>query len=135
MQMIKPLLIALLLCCTTAAIAQPVTEANASNKAMKYLDEGVQRAMAKYYDKALISFQNAINEEPEFVTAWQYLGDTYRNMKNDSMAVEAYLKTLELDPDRDAILYSQNRKVILACTKKLMNIWSYFFKTPMLREI
>ena len=67
--MIKPLLIALLLCCTTAAIAQPVTEANASNKAMKYLDEGVQRAMAKYYDKALISFQNAIKEEPEFVTA------------------------------------------------------------------
>lgn len=107
MQMIKPLLIALLLCCTTAAIAQPVTEANASNKAMKYLDEGVQRAMAKYYDKALISFQNAINEEPEFVTAWQYLGDTYRNMKNDSMAVEAYLKTLELDPDRDVILYSK----------------------------
>ena len=111
MNMMKLPIIALLLMMSMAAIAQPVTEANASNKAMKYLDEGVQRAMAKYFDKAVISFQNAIKEEPEFVTAWQYLGDTYYNMKLDSLAVEAYLKTLELDPERDVILYNKLAEV------------------------
>ena len=89
----------------TYASAQPVTEQNASNKAMKYLDEGVQRAMMKYFDKALISFENAIKEEPNFVTAWQYLGDTHRNMKNDSMVAECYLKVIELDPAGDPFLY------------------------------
>ncbi|MBK7568329.1 MAG: hypothetical protein IPI31_10960 [Bacteroidetes bacterium] len=50
-------------------------------KAQKYLDEGVQRAMAKYLDKAVESFTNATIEEPNFVTAWIYLGDAYRNLK------------------------------------------------------
>ncbi len=111
MNMMKFPIIALMLMMSMAAIAQPVTEANASNKAMKYLDEGVQRAMAKYFDKAVISFQNAIKEEPEFVTAWQYLGDTYSQMKSDSLAVEAYMKTLELDPERDVILYNKLAEV------------------------
>lgn len=90
-----------------AVSAQPVTQETASKKALKYLDEGVQRAMAKYFDKALESFNNAIQEEPNFVTAWLYLGDTYRNMKNDSMAVEAYAHAIDLDPDGDVWVYSK----------------------------
>lgn len=86
---------------------QPVTEATASKKALKYLDEGVQRAMAKYNDKAIESFNNAITEEPEFVTAWVYLGDTYRTLKNDSMAAESYLKAVEIFPDGDTWVYSK----------------------------
>ena len=100
-------LLAFMLFVTTAVFAQPVTEETASKKALKYLDEGVQRAMAKYFDKALESFNNAIAEEPNFVTAWQYLGDTYRNMKNDSMAIEAYTKVIDLDPTMDVFLYSK----------------------------
>ncbi len=99
------LAIALLL--STTLFAQAVTPETASNKANKYLDEGVQRAMMKYFDKALISFESAIREEPNFVTAWQYLGDTYRNLKNDSMAAECYLKVVELDPYGDPFLYSK----------------------------
>lgn len=45
------------------------------------------------------------------MTAWQYLGDTYYNMKLDSLAVEAYLKTLKLDPERDVILYNKLAEV------------------------
>jgi len=97
----------LLLFTTFQVTAQPVTRETASNKALKYLDEGVQRAMMRYFDKALESFQNAIKEEPEFVTAWQYLGDTYRNLKNDSLAVEAYTRVIELDPAGDPFLYSK----------------------------
>lgn len=101
----RVVLLMMVISLSTLASAQPVTEQNASNKAMKYLDEGVQRAMLKYFDKALISFENAIKEEPNFVTAWQYLGDTHRNMKNDSMAAECYLKVIELDPAGDPFLY------------------------------
>lgn len=92
---------------TLAATAQPVTEQNASSKALKYLDEGVQRGMAKYFDKAVESFQNAIKEEPNFITAWIYLGDTYRNMHNDSMAVETYLRALEIQPDINSVYYQR----------------------------
>lgn len=109
MSMIKVFLFALLLSLTTVSIAQPVvvTQETASKKAMKYLDEGVQRAMIKMYDKALESFTAAIAEEPNFVTAWQYLGDTYRNMKNDSMAVESYQRVIDLNPTQDVWLYSK----------------------------
>lgn len=103
----RNVLLLILLSGSSLLMAQPVTQENASNKAMKYLDEGVQRAMLKYFDKALISFENAIKEEPNFVTAWQYLGDTYRNLKNDTMAAECYLKVIELDPTGDPFLYSK----------------------------
>lgn len=109
MNMKKLQLLGLLLAISAFVMAQPavVTQETASKKAMKYLDEGVQRAMLKYFDKALESFNNAIAEEPNFVTAWQYLGDTYRNMKNDSMAVEAYLHVIDLNPTEDVWLYSK----------------------------
>jgi len=107
--MIKTSLFVLLMAMLTVGIAQPVvvTQETASKKAMKYLDEGVQRAMIRMYDKALESFSAAIAEEPNFVTAWQYLGDTYRNMKNDSMAVEAYQRVIDLNPTEDVWLYSK----------------------------
>ncbi len=107
MQMKKILTTLILFCVAATLFAQPVTQANASKKAMKYLDEGVQRAMAKYLDKAVESFQNAVLEEPNFVTAWLYLGDTYRNLKNDSMAVESYTHAIDLDPDGDMWVYSK----------------------------
>ncbi|HMZ88174.1 MAG TPA: OmpA family protein [Chitinophagales bacterium] len=92
--------------CLTAS-AQPVTEATASNKALKYLNEGVQRGMGKYYDKAIESFQNAIKEEPNFITAWVYLGDTYRMLGNDSMAADTYIKALDIDPDLNSIYFKR----------------------------
>ena len=97
----------LLIIIGSITFAQPVTQANASKKAQKYLDEGVQRAMAKYLDKAVESFTNATIEEPNFVTAWIYLGDAYRNLKNDSMAVESYTHAVDLDPDGEVWVYTK----------------------------
>ncbi len=105
--MIRYTLTALLLVIFIEGFSQPVTQANASKKALKYLDEGVQRAMAKYLDKAVESFTNATLEEPNFVTAWIYLGDTYRNLKNDSMAMESYTHAVDLDPDGDIWVYTK----------------------------
>ncbi len=107
MQMKKITFTALLVIIGMFSYAQPVTQANASKKALKYLDEGVQRAMAKYLDKAVESFTNATLEEPNFVTAWIYLGDAYRNMKNDSMAVDSYTHAVDLDPDGEVWVYSK----------------------------
>ncbi len=107
MQMKNITFTALLVFVGSLIFAQPVTQENASKKALKYLDEGVQRAMAKYLDKAVESFTNATLEEPNFVTAWIYLGDAYRNLKNDSMALESYTRAVDLDPDGDVWVYSK----------------------------
>lgn len=107
MQMKKITFTALLVIIGLFSYAQPVTQANASKKALKYLDEGVQRAMAKYLDKAVESFTNATLEEPNFVTAWIYLGDAYRNLKNDSMAVDSYTHAIDLDPDGEVWVYTK----------------------------
>ena len=107
MQMKRITFTTLLIIIGSITFAQPVTQANASKKAQKYLDEGVQRAMAKYLDKAVESFTNATIEEPNFVTAWIYLGDAYRNLKNDSMAVESYTHAVDLDPDGEVWVYTK----------------------------
>ncbi|MFI5172676.1 MAG: tetratricopeptide repeat protein, partial [Chitinophagales bacterium] len=105
--MMKFIITILLYTTAIGSYSQPVTEATASKKAVKYLNDGVQRAMANYFDKAIESFTAATVEEPNFVTAWLYLGDTYRNMKNDSMAAESYQKAVDLNPDGDIWVYSK----------------------------
>jgi len=86
---------------------QYVTEATASKKAVKYLNDGVNYAMQRQLEASVTAFQEAIREEPNFITAWLYLGDSYKNLKRDSLAVEAYTKAIDMGPDHDVWVYSK----------------------------
>lgn len=90
---------------------QYVTEQTASKKAVKLLNDGVNFAMSQQLPMALLSFQKAVEEEPNFITGWYYLGDAYKNSKNDSMAVDAYSKVIELNPEFDMGVYSKIAEV------------------------
>ncbi|MEZ5014229.1 MAG: OmpA family protein [Chitinophagales bacterium] len=95
----------------TILSGQVVTEANASKKALKYLDAGVENAMGRNLAVAAENFLKAIAEEPNFVTAYRYLGDTYMNMGLDSLSAEAYNAAIDLQPDGDVWIYSRAAEV------------------------
>lgn len=102
----KTLLTFFIACISLPAFSQQyVTEATASNKAVKLLNDGVNAAMTQQLSLAIIAWNKAIAEEPNFITAWHYLGDAYKNSKNDSMAIVAYSKVIELNPEYDASIY------------------------------
>lgn len=85
--------------------AQYVTSADASKRALKFLNDGINYAMAGRLDDAISQFLSAVETEPAFLDAWMDLGDAYMQDHDDSLAVEAYRKVLDLNPDAPTWLY------------------------------
>lgn len=89
------------------ADAQPVYNNDASKKAQKNLQAGIEDAMNGKTDLALQNFLEAIEEEPNFITAISYAGSAFKDLGNDSMAVIYFLKAIDLKADFDVGVYKK----------------------------
>ena len=72
-------------------------------------DQGVEALSQKNYTKAITSFQEALKQEPENLTAWHNLALSHLSQKEDIQAYAYWRKALVLDPGfrpaKDALQY------------------------------
>ena len=71
-----------------------------SKKAKKYYENGEYLLKKENLKEAKVSFLSAIEEDPEFFEAHMLMGEIYEHEENDSAAVVAYRKAIEIDQDR-----------------------------------
>ncbi len=71
-----------------------------SKKAKKYYENGEYLLKKENIKEAKVSFLSAIEEDPEFYEAHMLMGEIYEHEENDSAAVVAYRKAIEIDQDR-----------------------------------
>jgi tetratricopeptide (TPR) repeat protein len=90
-----------------------------NKKALRYYEEGLQYSNDKKYDLAVVSYSKSVKEDPEFITAWNYLGLNYRRLNNYKAAIDCYKKSLELDPNGEMPL--QNMAIAYQYLKDYKN--------------
>ncbi|MFN0275357.1 MAG: OmpA family protein [Chitinophagales bacterium] len=101
----KYFLFATLLISLNAMYSQAVTTETASKKAVKFYKEGVEAVLQSDYKTALLFFEKALAEEPNFVEALKNAGNANFELREDSTAVEYYKKAINLNPDTDIGIY------------------------------
>lgn len=79
-----------------------------ANSAKNFLEDGKTAYKNKQYESALASLQSAVREDPGMEEAHYYLGNLYRDWKNEeefegkkglTLAIEEYTKAIELKDD------------------------------------
>lgn len=70
-----------------------------NKKAIEYYNKGMDEVEKENSQKAVVYFEKAVNEDPEFAFAWDNLGLNYRKLNNYDKAIECYNKSLEIDPN------------------------------------
>jgi tetratricopeptide (TPR) repeat protein len=69
-----------------------------NKKAIEYYNKGMDEVKKENSEKAVVYFEKAVKEDPEFAFAWDNLGVNYRRLNNFDKAIECYKKSLEIDP-------------------------------------
>jgi outer membrane protein OmpA-like peptidoglycan-associated protein/Tol biopolymer transport system component len=69
-----------------------------SKKAKKAYMDGELALRVKNYETAKTSFLKATESDPEFFEAYLLLGDVYESLRQDSNAIVAYKRAVEIDP-------------------------------------
>lgn len=70
-----------------------------SKKAEKSFEIADRAFRLQEYQQAEIQYREAIKEDPEFFEAWIMLGELYLETKQDSSAIAAYTKALQINPN------------------------------------
>jgi len=95
----------------------------------RYVESGLWFYKQGLYNKARDEFLKAINEDPHYLEASQYLGDTFFRLGKLDKAREIYEKVRGLDPDNINVL--ENLGVIMANQgdyKKAVWLWGEVLK-------
>lgn len=66
--------------------------------ANEYYSQAIEESEKENYKKAIVLYEKAIKEDPEFVFAWDNMGLNYRKLNNYDKAIECYEKSLSIDP-------------------------------------
>lgn len=61
--------------------------------------------LQKNYNEAIEKYSNVLKEEPNFAEAWNNLASAYGSIGNHSLALEAYLKAIDIDPEYGKALW------------------------------
>ncbi|MBI2565044.1 tetratricopeptide repeat protein [Candidatus Woesearchaeota archaeon] len=69
-----------------------------NEEAMKHLKKAEEYFTQKKLNEAIEEYKKAIKEDPEFSTAYLYLGDAYYVLKNYDEAIIWFSKAIEKDP-------------------------------------
>jgi tetratricopeptide (TPR) repeat protein len=72
--------------------------ADPESRKQAYVDKGIEYLHAHDIDKARIEFKNALQIDPKFALAYNYLGEVEEANQNWPRALFGYDKALELDP-------------------------------------
>ncbi|MEP0771233.1 tetratricopeptide repeat-containing serine protease family protein [Trichocoleus sp. ST-U1] len=82
-----------------ANVAQVSTEAQATQKAEDFINEGNDFYIKQSYDDALAAYDKAIALKPDYSVAWYNRGIALRNLKRYEDAIASYDKAIALKPD------------------------------------
>ena len=103
----------------------------------RYVESGLWFYKQGLYNKARDEFQKAIDEDPNYLEASQYMGDTLYRLGKLDEAKKIYEEVRKLDPDNVYVL--ENLGVILANQgeyKKAVWLWGEVLKlNPARRDI
>jgi tetratricopeptide (TPR) repeat protein len=80
-------------------IAVPGCSVINSNQAVAHYNNGVTLGDAGKYDEAIAEYNQAIEIDPNYVSAYINLGWAYYQKKQYDLAITYYAKAIELDPD------------------------------------
>jgi len=84
--------------------ACPATQ---NKKAQKYYDEAAGLFKSRKYSEAIPVIAKAIDEDPEFASAYLLQGNLGLKKKDDRMMEESFNKVIELCPEADPDIYFQ----------------------------
>ena len=70
-----------------------------------FIDIGFDYRLQGKYDLAIKFFQKAIDIDPEYVSAYNGLGDTYFNQGKYDLVIESYQKAIAIDPNDAGAYY------------------------------
>ena len=77
-----------------------------SNKAIKLYQEGLAKANLRYFDQAIKSLSQAIDEDRNFAEAYFLLGEVYTDNQQEKIAIETFQKGIQLNPELFPPVYS-----------------------------
>ena len=69
-----------------------------NRKALDYYSEGLKAVKESNWKSAAEFFANAVKEDPKFYYAWDNLGVNLRRLERYDEAIEAYQKSLQINP-------------------------------------
>lgn len=77
-----------------------------SQNAQTLKEQGNTAFKQQDYQSASMSYQQAVADSPNFVDAWSNLGLCYKKLNNMPLAIDAFFKTIELQPSHKKALYN-----------------------------
>ena len=96
----------LIVFCLLPLIVFAQKKTNSANKqAQKAYEQANQSISEKLYDKAISELNQAISLDPNFLFAYQQLGDLYRKSGKYSNALNNYQRVLSIDPEFHPLTY------------------------------
>ncbi len=72
---------------------------------VEYYNQGLEYNFIGRYDAAILSFDTALNLQPNYADAWIDRGHALYNLGRYEEALESYNKSLEIDPDLFQVWY------------------------------
>ena len=87
----------LILCISSVLIVTAFAENDAVSM-QKSLDQGLSQIRSGEYQKAVDTFQIAVQEHPDFATAWAYMGFAFYKLNRYDDAISAYDTAIAVDP-------------------------------------
>ena len=79
--------------------------------ASDWVQKGRNATELNEYDNAILYYQKAIKLDPNFASAYNYMGIVYDFKGNDDKAIECYQKAMELDQSNADFFYNQMGRV------------------------
>jgi outer membrane protein OmpA-like peptidoglycan-associated protein/tetratricopeptide (TPR) repeat protein len=70
-----------------------------SKKAIKLYEAGMKNYGLRYYDLAVEDITSALAEDSKFIEAWLSLAEVYMDMRKFSESIDAYNKSISINPD------------------------------------
>ena len=87
-----------------------------NSKAIGFYNKGIIESNKENWQEALIDYEEAVKEDPNFAYAWEEVGICNRRLGHLDNALEAYQKSLKINPKAKMSL--QNIPVVYSYMKK-----------------
>lgn len=83
-----------------AAVSETKTDRLSKNpEALEYYAKAIEFSKAENWKEAIKNSEMAVKKDPKFVYAWDNLGINYRRIAEYDKSIDAYKKSLEIDPN------------------------------------
>lgn len=88
-------------------VAQLFSEAETTQKAEKFFQQGNFFLNSQRYKDAIAAFEQAITIKPQFAEAWINRGNALTKLQHYQEALASYDRAIAIQPDRDEAWYNK----------------------------